>query len=145
MKEGKKAAFRFDRFHIPEFSFKEVPDSTDEKISIRFEPSGIYNPENGVFKLTVNFIASADAEGEQEMIRSSFIAYFEFDEKIPLEEIPVYFYRNSLAIVFPYIRSFVSNLTMQANIKLIILPVLNLSELEAPLKANTIIEGAISS
>ena len=35
---------------------------------------------------------------------------------MPLD-IPDYFYPNSLAIVFPYVRSFVSSVTLQANIE----------------------------
>jgi len=41
--------------------------------------------------------------------------------------------------MFPYIRAFVSTLTLQANTKLLKLGLMNLSELEEPLKKNTII------
>lgn len=50
---------------------------------------------------------------------------------------PSYFYRNSIAIVFPYIRAFISTVTLQANIPPIILPTMNLTSLEIPLKQNT--------
>lgn len=38
-----------------------------------------------------------------------------------LDDIPEYFYANSIAILFPYIRVFVSTVTLQANIKPIVL------------------------
>ena len=47
------------------------------------------------------------------------------------------FYKNSLAIIFPYIRAFISTLTLQSNAGLIILPTLNLTHLEKPFRENT--------
>jgi preprotein translocase subunit SecB len=66
-----------------------------------------------------------------------FKAIFSFTGVEKLEDIPDFFYRNALAIVFPYIRSFVSTLTLQSNSKLIILPTMNLSKLEKPLREKT--------
>ncbi|EXZ22215.1 pretranslocase subunit SecB family protein, partial [Bacteroides fragilis str. S13 L11] len=54
-----------------------------------------------------------------------------------LAEIPNFFYPNSIAILFPYVRAFVSTLTLQANIKPILLPTLNLSSLQDTLRENT--------
>ena len=47
------------------------------------------------------------------------------------------FISNSIAILFPYVRAFVSTLTLQANIKPILLPTLNLSSLQDILRENT--------
>lgn len=54
-----------------------------------------------------------------------------------LKDIPDFFYANSIAIIFPYIRAFVSTLTLQANIPPIVLPTLNLSQLRTILRDNT--------
>lgn len=52
-------------------------------------------------------------------------------------EIPDYFYANSLAIIFPYIRAFVSTITLQSNMHPIVLPTVNLMGLSEKLKRNT--------
>lgn len=69
-------------------------------------------------------------------------ASFQFSEDvIDIEDIPTYFYANSIAIVFPYLRAFISSLTIQANLKPMILPTMNLTSLSSPLKENvTVIE-----
>ena len=56
---------------------------------------------------------------------------------MPLEEIPGFFYPNSLAIIFPYVRAFVSTITLQANVHPVMLPTLNLIGLTEELRSNT--------
>ena len=63
---------------------------------------------------------------------------FKFEEVNNFDEIPDFFYRNSIAILFPYLRAYVSMVTTQANVPGIILPTLNLSHLEHDLKSNTL-------
>ena len=62
---------------------------------------------------------------------------FGFTEPIELSEIPDFFYPNCMAIVFPYVRSFLSTLSLQANVPPIILPIINFSDLQGVLKRNT--------
>ena len=79
-------------------------------------------------------------EGEEQSnpkILVNCVASFKFKENISLAEIPNFFYPNSIAILFPYVRAFVSTLTLQANIKPILLPTLNLSSLQDILRENT--------
>ena len=62
---------------------------------------------------------------------------FKFSNVHSIEEIPEYFYNNSIAIVFPYLRAFITTLTSVAGIKPLILPTLNLTNLSAQLKVST--------
>ena len=64
-------------------------------------------------------------------------AVFEFKEPLSLKDIPSFFYPNSIAILYPYVRAFVGTLSLQSNIKPIMLPTLNLSGLEGILKNQT--------
>ena len=43
--------------------------------------------------------------------------------------------------MYPYIRAFVSNLTLQANNRVMILETLNLTSLKSALKENTILDS----
>jgi preprotein translocase subunit SecB len=65
---------------------------------------------------------------------------FKFHHISTFEEIPSFFYRNAIAILFPYLRSFVSIVTTQANNPGVILPTLNLSSLEGDLRNATSIK-----
>ena len=67
------------------------------------------------------------------------VAWFEFQDVERIEDIPDYFYANSIAILFPYVRAFVSTLTLQANVPPMVLPTLNLFPLQKILQENTIV------
>ena len=71
------------------------------------------------------------------IVEVSCIAQFSFMDRIKFEEIPDFFYPNSLAILFPYIRAFVSTLSLQANSSPMILPTMNLMGLTEELRDNT--------
>jgi preprotein translocase subunit SecB len=139
MVEVKNAAFKFKRFKIPTFSYNEAgkPKST---IRLDFVPSGRYFQEKGLFELKLELFGCDDSSKEKKIVYLNCIAEFEFEKDLPFTDIPSYFYKNAIAIVFPYIRSFISTLTLQANSGLIILGLMNLSNLEAPLIKNTISE-----
>lgn len=134
MIEAQKAAFKLEKFKIPNFSYTE---SNSPDISIIFTPSGKYFQNKGVFELKLDFLGVEAANKDKATITVSCIAYFKFEEPIAFSDIPKYFYINSIAIVFPYLRSFVSTLTLQANTGLMILGLFNLSNLEDELKGNT--------
>jgi hypothetical protein len=112
-----KAVFKFENFKVTHFQFNEpAKDILDLNISLI--PSGLYFKSKGVFEVCIDFTA-------------------DFEEGTDYDNIPDYFYLNSIAIVYPYLRAFISNLTLQANHQPLVLPVLNLTGLEKPLKENT--------
>lgn len=65
------------------------------------------------------------------------ITKYQFENVNSFEEIPDFFYKNSIAILFPFVRAYVSIITIQANVPSVMLPTLNLSSLESELKENT--------
>ena len=128
-------------FSLKEYRFKKVSIDFSKKISnelsIAFDPKGQFNSDNSTFELSIVFDAFND-NPDNSFVSIECISIFKFEDKINFEEIPTYFYRNSIAIIFPYIRAFISTVTLQANIPPIILPTMNLSSLEKPLRENTI-------
>jgi len=138
MLEAKNAAFSFDSFKVPKFSFDEG-NQMGTKLKLGFSPSGRYFSQTGEFELTFKFITHDVDDEDKVVFKLTALALFKFDSPISSEEIPNFFYVNAIAIMFPYIRAFVSTLTLQANTKLLKLGLMNLSELEEPLKKNTII------
>jgi preprotein translocase subunit SecB len=136
------AIFQLNRFSIPKFSFEE-PEANYSIVDVNFNPIGLYNSSNGDYKLTLHFkaIASTDKPKEEkeykELIHAETEAYFILNEKPSFENIPDFFYSNSIAIIYPYIRAFVSNITLQSGLRLLVLPILNLNSLSETLKKQT--------
>lgn len=133
-----KAAFAlvnysFDKVII-DYSLK-----SGQEIKIKFIPEGVFTKtkEKSTYNLSFNFTAISDNK-ENPFVDIQCNAIFEFAHPITYEEIPSFFYANSIAIIFPYLRAFVSTVTLQANKKPIVLPTMNLSSLEKDLRDNTI-------
>lgn len=130
-------------FAFKAYSFSDVElhmDLFDEKgsLDLNFAPSGEYYAKEGLYMLHFVFTAN-HGEEERSLIKIVCNAVFEFKQPLDITEIPDYFFPNSLAIVFPYVRAFVSTVTLQANLSApILIPTLNLTSLQSVLKANTL-------
>lgn len=133
-----KATFKLDNYHFTE-AYLDFNISNNVKLSISFIPKGIYRPKEAQYELTFEVVVECN-ETKNIIVRTSCVALFSFNDKLPIEEIPEYFFPNSLAIVFPYVRAFVSTLTLQANVSPIVLPTVNLMGLTEELKEQTVIE-----
>jgi len=110
-------------------------------ISVSFDPSGKYYQKEGRFDLKIIFSAFYDKEGsvdeKESLINVAIEGVFMFSEPLKFTDLPTYFYQNSIAIIFPYIRAFVTSLTAIANVNPFILPTMNLMALEEPLRTHT--------
>lgn len=134
-KGNTKTAFKFVKFKIPSFSFEE-PTEKGKDYNLVFNPKGLYNENTGEFELTLKFKAFLD-NVEKPNIKVKAVAYFKFDEKYSFEEIPAHFFLNSIPIFFPYLRSFISTLSLQANFEIIMLGLINFTNLKEPLIKHT--------
>jgi preprotein translocase subunit SecB len=131
----KKAAFSLDDFRFNKVKMNFTENSTDELL-IAFNPKGEF--ENATSKFFLTFVFKARNENSKDpFIVVECNATYIFSEKIDFSEIPPYFYVNSIAILFPYVRAFISTLTLQANIPPLVLPTMNLVDLAGQLKKKT--------
>jgi preprotein translocase subunit SecB len=135
MNHLESASFKFENYRITNFSFSD-PENDEQELNIGFNPSGLFIRDSSTYILEFEFSASGEDDGKQ-IINAKMIGIFKFENISDLKDIPQYFYQNSIAIVFPFMRSFVSTLTMMGGIKHLLLPILNLSSLEKTLKENT--------
>ena len=108
----------------------------NSEFNIDFIPEGKYYPSTNKYLLEFTFKANIDSS-ESDNILIHCVAEYEFQNVSNKEEIPSFFYANSIAILFPYIRAFVSTVTLQANVKPLMLPTMNLSSLNSDLANNT--------
>lgn len=130
-----KAAFKLDDYHFTKASLDfNIPN--DAELNISFNPKGVFYAKDArydlVFDVTVECV-----ETNTDVVKVSCEASFSFGNKVSIENIPDYFYPNSLAIVFPYVRAFVSTISLQANVQPVVLPTVNLMGLTEKLKEQT--------
>lgn len=130
------AAFKLEKYIFDQAKLDLSQLKAETTFNIDFLPSGVFYAENDKYVLTFVFTAK-DADTDKEIAFVRCIATFLFRDMNEDKEIPEYFYTNSIAILFPYIRAFVSTLTLQANVVPIVLPILNLSDLKDTLMAHT--------
>jgi len=134
-----QASFKILNFKVTEVAMKIPPVNTKpNKLEIKFSPSGEYISAEGLFRLTFSFNASEKENKNGVYFKVISVTNFKFEQPVPLVEIPDFFYQNAIAIVFPYIRAYVSTLTGQSHQDILILPLLNLTTLENPLRENTV-------
>ena len=131
-----KAAFKLDGYQFVKASINfDIPN--ESTLHIQFFPQGKLSLSKGKYSLTFEVIVSC-GEGGAEVVNVTCKAQFSFGNPISSEEeVPRFFYPNSLAIVFPYVRAFVSTMTLQANIPPVVLPTVNLTGLSDTLQRNT--------
>lgn len=129
-----KAQFKLDNFVFNKAELDFTKRKSGELV-LKFTPNGRFLFANKNYELNLLFTAS-DPDGD-DVVSVNCLATFSFQNVIELKDIPDFFYANSIAIIFPYIRAFVSTLTLQANIPPIVLPTLNLSQLRTILRDNT--------
>lgn len=126
------ANYFFNKF---ELNFQK---ETPKDVNINFDVKGEYNAKKNLFDIHLMFTAFPKADRENNFIKVNCIGTFQLQNINGITEIPEYFYSNAIAILFPYLRSSVSIMTVQANITTLVLPTLNLTELGEPLRSNTI-------
>ena len=128
-----KSTFRFSKFVVLE-SYFQMTESSDFGISIQIEPKGRLLKTDKVFVLAQDLEISE--ENNKFSIKIKSLAQFDFDE-IPEDEASFSFFTiNAPAIVFPYIRAYISNLTTLSGLSTITLPTLNLIDMSELLKKN---------
>lgn len=129
-------------FSLEVYSFNKVnldfDENTKNELQINFRPSGLFRQTelDSLYELKIIFSA-ADKDSQKNMVEIECNATFRFATRIEFNDIPSYFYANSIAILFPYIRAFISTVTLQANFPPFVLPTMNLSSLATPLRENT--------
>lgn len=132
---NKEVAFRLVNYKFTKAILNfDIPE--DAEFVIDFKPSGKLKEIEGTYDLSFDTIVKCE-ETDTIIVEVSCIAQFSFMDRIKFEEIPDFFYPNSLAILFPYIRAFVSTLSLQANSSPMILPTVNLMGLTEELRDNT--------
>lgn len=129
--------FQFKGYRIKK-SFIELEENSDfDNLKIGFKVSGLVNKKANIFLL--DLAVNISNQKEDLKIQVEAIGKYEFEgvETIEDQEISSFFYVNSSALLFPYIRAYISTLTNLSGNKSVTLPTLNLTSLGEELKSNT--------
>ena len=130
-----KAAFKLDDYRFTKASLDfNIPDNAE--LNISFSPKGVFHAKEARYELDFDVMVIC-AETDTEVVKVSCVASFSFGGGITIADIPEYFCPTGLAIVFPYVRAFVSTITLQANMQPVVLPTINLMGLTEKLKEQT--------
>ncbi len=118
----KTARFRMQGYLITNTSIRLTGNEIGEDMEFGIVPEGVFNEAENTFLLTLNVVAK---DKEQNLDLSLTIkGMFEYDTDDMNELIP-YISMNAPAIMFPYIRAYISNITALGGTQPIILPTLN--------------------
>lgn len=137
MENQKKSGFKFKSFVVIDFTIKREPVEQGD-VDFEITPSAVINNSEKIFelKLTVSVIDNAGSFN----INLTAVGYFEFEDEKSVDTLSTYFYTNAPALIFPYIRAYISSVTALSGLRAVNLPVMNLIGLREELKANTVVQ-----
>lgn len=117
-----RASFRFIEYLVTETNIRLTGKNIGENVQFEIEPEGTFNKEDKKFILTLRVLIK-DEEKNLEL-EMSLEGIFEY-EADDMKELKPFIGMNAPAILFPYIRAYISNITALGGIAPIIIPTLN--------------------
>jgi preprotein translocase subunit SecB len=133
MEESK---FQFKGFTIIRSFIERNDKESSKKISLGFSPKGFINKNDSNFQLQLGM--KIEDENKSFNIEIDAVANYTFEDKESLDNLSKFFYVNAPALLFPYIRAYISTLTNLSGFEPINLPTLNMTRLGEDLKKNTV-------
>ena len=127
------STFQFDNFKILRSLFELNENAEVGELSVGFKSEGKLDFDKGKFNLGLGIFISDSAETIK--IEIDAIGYFSF-ENLERESLSNFLFINAPAILFPYLRAYISSLTTLSGIRPIVLPTLNLTSLREDLESN---------
>lgn len=127
-----ESRFQFKGFKITRSLIERKSDHSSKKISLEFSPKGIINESKANFQLELE--VKIEDENKSFLIDILALANYSFENGAA--NISDLFYVNAPALLFPYIRAYISTLTNLSGFEAINLPTLNLTKVGDDLKNN---------
>lgn len=127
--------FQFKGFNIVRSLIERKDIKPSKKLTLLFNPKGIINKEVSNFQLHLE--VKIEDENKSINIEITAVANYYFEKEIELDILNNLFYLNAPALLFPYIRAYISTLTNLSGFETLTLPTLNMTGLGEDLKNNT--------
>ncbi|OLS34177.1 hypothetical protein BTR22_18990 [Alkalihalophilus pseudofirmus] len=129
-----KASLQFKDYHVIETIYRFDPffEPEDDTVSPSFEFEIEYGDESKTAAwLTLSTeMGDPNLKSNSVFVKVSIVGYFEIDsdENVSVDDLISLYKINGVAILYPYLRAQVSDLTGKGNEQSIILPTLNIVE-----------------
>lgn len=130
--------FQFVGFSILRSIIERKEGESSKKINLGFVPNGFINKNDSSFRLQLG--VKIEDENKSVNIEIEAIANYKFENQVGIDNLSKFFYINAPALLFPYIRAYISTLTNLSGFEPINLPTLNMSRLGDDLRKNTVEE-----
>lgn len=136
----KKATFRFEGYKILRSNFEKRTNEEGREISIGFNPRGIISKSESTFELEVDVVTKDDNDSFE--VNLTAVGSFSFANlELDGDNLNPFFLINAPALLFPYVRAYITTLTALSGISPVILPTINLTGMKETLLKNiTVIE-----
>ncbi len=128
--------FQFKGFSIIRSLIERNENDPSKKLSLGFDPKGFINKEELTFQLHLG--VKVEDENKSFNVEINAVANYTFESREGLDNLNNFFYINAPALLFPYVRAYISTLTNLSGFEPINLPTLNMTRLGEDLKKNTI-------
>ena len=124
------AQFRFVNYQVVESEFRfDSKRKSNKKLNVTFERSVVVDDADS--RMRLELVNTIEDEDKSLFLRVRMHGFFEFDPQISDDMKGMFIRINAPAILFPYVRAYVSTLTSLSGIEPVILPTLNLSDRNA--------------
>ena len=128
-----KSSFQFIEHIITKSIFINKKINKNKKdYNLNLKPSGILNNEFKQFQLALD-LEIVDKE-EESLLNVEIIGFFKYQGAI--EEVKDFLYLNAPALLYPYLRAYVSTLTTLSGLGTYTLPTMNLIGLKNDIEKN---------
>ena len=121
------AKFRFKGYKIVESHIATNPEEeTSQNLNVEFEQTIGVNEEGHNMRLEMT--ANINDENNAFVIKIKAQGFFEFESELNPKEKDIFFRTSAPAILFPYVRAYITTLSSLSGVKPVILPTLNMSQ-----------------
>lgn len=123
--EANKSEFSFLDYRINKCNFSIAKEDIEVKVHFDVDVKGDINKEKNIFKLFMNL----DIHGEDKLsilLESEATFSYKGDDR---QKLCNFMGVNAPAVLYPYLRSYVTMITVNAGLQPLVLPTLNLTEI----------------
>lgn len=126
-----ESSFKLEKIYVKSFSFKRPIEVKELSLSFGVKRNLVnIASEDELNKAEVHLIANIVSEDSEFELVAEIVGVFEIeDENLNAEFKKSLFEKNAVSILFPYLRSQVTLLTSQPDLKPIVIPPININQM----------------
>jgi len=139
MDNDKQPGISFEGILLSKENFSRIPNFSDENVRIDIQLNVILNKNKQTYSAELNTSLKCFSNDDQKQLLNlefTFVGLFSVKDGEENMDIQDFLNNNAPAIMFPYIREHISEITQKAGVKPILLPPINIEALIKNKKMN---------